>query len=100
MASLLLKGERLVNPRHCPATVGDLMASCWKGNPDERPTFEQCEQALGDLLDPNVRAQYKRSYDRYGYIVMASNQPQATHSEINQRQARGEYLDVIADTSV
>ena len=44
-------GIRLSQPSYCPPNIYNLMRSCWKENPNSRPSFAQLKQAL--YLDTN-----------------------------------------------
>ncbi|XP_004716093.1 tyrosine-protein kinase Srms [Echinops telfairi] len=41
------RGYRLPRPAACPAEVYTLMLECWRGNPEERPTFATLQEKLG-----------------------------------------------------
>ncbi|XP_073931246.1 tyrosine-protein kinase Srms isoform X1 [Castor canadensis] len=41
------RGYRLPRPAACPAEVYMLMLDCWKGSPEERPTFATLREKLG-----------------------------------------------------
>lgn len=45
----LYTGQRLEKPEICSEEVYELMLSCWKANPDERPDFSDIKKKL----DPN-----------------------------------------------
>ena len=47
----LESGIRLSQPSYCPPNIYNLMRSCWKENPNSRPSFAQLKQAL--YLDTN-----------------------------------------------
>ena len=44
-------GIRLSQPSYCPPNIYNLMRSCWKENPNSRPSFAQLKQSL--YLDTN-----------------------------------------------
>ncbi|XP_042231060.1 tyrosine-protein kinase SRK3-like isoform X2 [Homarus americanus] len=50
-------GFRMGKPANCPDPLYELMYSCWKANPEERPTFER----LHEFLD-NYDIEAERSY--------------------------------------
>lgn len=43
------RGYRLPCPAACPAEVYALMLKCWKGSPEERPTFAMLWEKLGSM---------------------------------------------------
>ncbi|XP_075051915.1 tyrosine-protein kinase Fgr [Mixophyes fleayi] len=44
------RGYRMPCPQSCPPSLHDLMLQCWKGDPEERPTFEYLESFLEDYF--------------------------------------------------
>lgn len=44
------KGYRMPCPSGCPPSLHDLMKQCWKGDPEERPTFEYLQSFLEDYF--------------------------------------------------
>ncbi|XP_075709547.1 tyrosine-protein kinase Fgr [Rhinoderma darwinii] len=44
------KGYRMPCPSDCPPSLHDLMLQCWKGDPEERPTFEYLQSFLEDYF--------------------------------------------------
>ena len=46
----LQHGYRMECPSNCPDALYDIMLSCWKGNPEERPTFEYLKYLLEDYF--------------------------------------------------
>lgn len=44
------KGYRMPCPPGCPPSLYDLMLQCWKGDPEERPTFEYMQSFLEDYF--------------------------------------------------
>ena len=43
---LLVEGERLGCPVRCPADIYELVQTCWRENPQVRPTFAEIHQKL------------------------------------------------------
>ncbi|KAG8588657.1 hypothetical protein GDO81_006048 [Engystomops pustulosus] len=44
------RGYRMPCPQGCPPSLHDLMIQCWKGDPEERPTFEYLQSFLEDYF--------------------------------------------------
>ncbi|OCT92027.1 tyrosine-protein kinase Yes [Xenopus laevis] len=44
------KGYRMPAPPGCPPSLHELMLQCWKGDPEERPTFEYLQSFLEDYF--------------------------------------------------
>ena len=94
----LLQGYRMEKPRYATNDIYDVMDNCWKANANERPTFQDLEDILGDQLEASVRQHYidlNDPYDRANalrtddYLVMKNNSgyvnvaPQEEHGYIN-----------------
>ena len=45
----LQNGYRMTKPEFAPDEIGQLMADCWKTEPNQRPTFNQLVEALRAL---------------------------------------------------
>ena len=43
-------GGHLEVPPQCPDRLRGLMLGCWSYNPEERPTFAECREHIGELL--------------------------------------------------
>lgn len=52
----LRRGERLPKPDGCSDEIYDIMLTCWKANPKERPSFEELVHLTESLL--NAEADY------------------------------------------
>ncbi len=39
-------------PDNAPTFFGEIMSSCWKMEPKDRPTFSQLQKMIGDYLEP------------------------------------------------
>ncbi|XP_057679271.1 proto-oncogene tyrosine-protein kinase Src isoform X1 [Corythoichthys intestinalis] len=44
------RGYRMPCPAECPESLHDLMLTCWKKDPEERPTFEYLQSFLEDYF--------------------------------------------------
>ena len=47
----LQNGYRMKKPEFAPDEIGQLMADCWKTEPNQRPTFNQLVEAFCALLE-------------------------------------------------
>lgn len=47
--SSLQRGYRMPQPDSCPQELYDIMMSCWKNKPEERPTFDYMQSVLDDF---------------------------------------------------
>ncbi|XP_070700574.1 tyrosine-protein kinase Lyn isoform X2 [Pempheris klunzingeri] len=43
------RGYRMPQPDNCPAELYDIMMSCWKNKPEDRPTFDYMQSVLDDF---------------------------------------------------
>ncbi|XP_058497565.1 tyrosine-protein kinase Lyn [Solea solea] len=53
------RGYRMPQPDNCPAELYDIMMSCWKNKPEDRPTFDYMQSVLGDFYTA-TEEQYQR----------------------------------------
>ncbi len=54
----LKSGYRMEKPDYTPNCVAELMESCWKADPNERPTFSFIEKTLSNQLESTVTSYY------------------------------------------
>ena len=54
LMEFLQSGQRMEKPEYAPQVIGKVMSECWKENPDERATFAQLEEILGQLVNENA----------------------------------------------
>ncbi|XP_072220042.1 tyrosine-protein kinase Lyn isoform X2 [Leuresthes tenuis] len=47
--SSVQRGYRMPRPDNCPHELYDIMMSCWKNKPEDRPTFDYMQNTLGDF---------------------------------------------------
>lgn len=47
--SSLQRGYRMPRPDSCPQELYDIMMSCWKNKPEDRPTFDYMQSVLDDF---------------------------------------------------
>ena len=66
----LESGIRLSSPIYCPHTIWKLMQSCWKSNPDTRPSFKQLKTSLWqDMYFPKTSDNIKEEDTIYQAIL-------------------------------
>lgn len=58
LIKVLQNGYRMEKPDNAPNFFGQIMADCWKLEPNERPTFVQLQQMIGDYMEPLTAADY------------------------------------------
>ncbi|XP_030219314.1 tyrosine-protein kinase Lyn [Gadus morhua] len=56
--SSIQRGYRMPQPADCPTELYDIMMSCWKNKPDDRPTFDYMQSVLDDFYTA-TEAQYQ-----------------------------------------
>lgn len=55
----LKEGTRMRPPEYSPTEIYQTMLDCWQGKPQERPTFTELVERLGDLLQASVQQEGK-----------------------------------------
>lgn len=88
-------GKRLEIPRQCPNSMAHIMANCWKADQFNRPTFEQLEQFLGNLIEPSVKNYFIEMDEPYRHrnIERFGNSLNIEQSEVGSRLTSG-YINV------
>ncbi|EFX73259.1 hypothetical protein DAPPUDRAFT_58171, partial [Daphnia pulex] len=59
----LLSGHRMEKPEYSPNFMGEMMKSCWKVNPKERPTFSQLSGTIEKYIEISVTSDYLNMND-------------------------------------
>uniref|UniRef100_A0A3P9KAZ8 Tyrosine-protein kinase n=1 Tax=Oryzias latipes TaxID=8090 RepID=A0A3P9KAZ8_ORYLA len=49
VVSSIQRGYRMPRPENCPTQLYEIMTSCWKFRPEDRPTFEYMQSVLDDF---------------------------------------------------
>uniref|UniRef100_A0A8C4GTI5 Tyrosine-protein kinase n=1 Tax=Dicentrarchus labrax TaxID=13489 RepID=A0A8C4GTI5_DICLA len=57
--SSLQRGYRMPQPDNCPAELYEIMMSCWRNKPEDRPTFDYMQSVLDDFYTA-TEAQYQQ----------------------------------------
>uniref|UniRef100_A0A673H2C7 LYN proto-oncogene, Src family tyrosine kinase n=1 Tax=Sinocyclocheilus rhinocerous TaxID=307959 RepID=A0A673H2C7_9TELE len=47
--SSVQRGYRMPRPENCPTELYEIMTTCWKSKPDDRPTFDYIQSVLDDF---------------------------------------------------
>ncbi|KAJ8258469.1 hypothetical protein COCON_G00174810 [Conger conger] len=55
----LEKGYRMQRPESCPGELYDIMMTCWKNKPEDRPTFDYLQSVLEDFYTA-TESQYQQ----------------------------------------
>lgn len=76
----LEKGYRMEKPDFAPNYFGEIMASCWKSDPKERPTFSDMEQQISLQMESTVSDHYlnlNQSYEKLNQekVSAPANEP-------------------------
>ncbi|XP_046457028.1 vascular endothelial growth factor receptor 1-like isoform X1 [Daphnia pulex] len=67
----LEKGYRMEKPDFAPNYMGEIMASCWKADPKERPSFSEMEQIISSQMESTVSDHYlnlNSSYEKLNQL--------------------------------
>ncbi|EFX73008.1 hypothetical protein DAPPUDRAFT_308023 [Daphnia pulex] len=54
----LEKGYRMEKPDFAPTCMGEIMSSCWKADPKERPSFSEIEEMISSQMESTVSDHY------------------------------------------
>ncbi len=76
----LENGYRLQKPEYAPNSFGDIMSSCWKKEPKNRPTFSELEQTISREMEEYVGTYYCNLNETYE----DSNQEKETASSTDR----------------
>ncbi|XP_046637844.1 vascular endothelial growth factor receptor 1-like isoform X2 [Daphnia pulicaria] len=51
-------GYRMDKPDYAPTCMGEIMSSCWKADPKERPSFSEMEEMISSQMESTVSDHY------------------------------------------
>ena len=54
----LKKGQRMEKPEYAPNFIGEMMANCWRKEPNDRPTFSQMADVIAKQIESVVGIDY------------------------------------------
>lgn len=80
-------GHRMTSPQDAPKIVAKIMNDCWKSDSAQRPSFNQLERRLGDLLEPFIRHHYIELNEPY------------IRSNLERKRTTNNYLELVTPSS-
>ncbi|XP_077387767.1 vascular endothelial growth factor receptor kdr-like isoform X2 [Festucalex cinctus] len=103
----LKEGTRMRAPEYSSSEIYQTMLACWQGEPQERPTFTELVEQLGDLLQASVQ-QGGKHYIPINTALLAkvgdedtSKMAEETHTRpVSQRDSGGTWNIKIRPASV
>ncbi|XP_061541991.1 vascular endothelial growth factor receptor kdr-like isoform X1 [Phycodurus eques] len=103
----LKEGTRMRAPEYSSSEIYQTMLDCWQGEPQERPTFTELVEHLGDLLQASVQQEGKHYIPINTALLAkvgdldASNMPEETPTRpVSQRESGGTWNIKIRPASV
>lgn len=62
----LTNGYRLDKPIHCPDIIyRDILSTCWSNDPEDRPTFDELSEVMGNFIENHSNDCYELLMDEY-----------------------------------
>ncbi|XP_032782722.2 vascular endothelial growth factor receptor 3 isoform X2 [Daphnia magna] len=58
LVQVIRKGYRMERPDYAPNFFGEILFDCWKGEPNERPTFSQLEETICSHMETSISSTY------------------------------------------
>lgn len=55
---MLKNGYRMAKPDYAPKSIYEIMLSCWNAEPEDRPSFTELTDILGNSLERNIKRYY------------------------------------------
>ncbi|XP_031159144.1 vascular endothelial growth factor receptor kdr-like isoform X1 [Sander lucioperca] len=74
----LKEGTRMRAPEYSSSEIYQTMLDCWQGEPQERPTFTELVEQLGDLLQASVQQEGKHYIPINTALLAKVGDPSAT----------------------
>ncbi|XP_014681329.1 PREDICTED: vascular endothelial growth factor receptor kdr-like isoform X2 [Priapulus caudatus] len=74
----LKNGYRMSKPIYAPRETYRVMQECWKEEPEQRPTFHQLVQKIGNMLEGDIRQHYLDLNNTYLRLLDDSLDQRAT----------------------
>ena len=69
----LESGRRLSQPIHCPDVLFELMISCWRSRPIDRPDFSQIGQRMREMLQVGKKPKFYLNFPIERRKAISSN---------------------------
>ncbi|KAK2848976.1 hypothetical protein Q5P01_008810 [Channa striata] len=83
----LKEGTRMRAPEYSSSEIYQTMLDCWQGQPQERPTFTELVERLGDLLQASVQQEGKH-YIPINTALLAKTGDQSTNGPSEETTTR------------
>ena len=83
----LLNGYRMETPPLATNVISGLMTDCWKTEPNERPTFHQLQDALGNHLESTIRDHYIDMNEPYINLNKEKQKSTSVITVVNYKQS-------------
>ncbi|KAF3694025.1 Vascular endothelial growth factor receptor kdr-like [Channa argus] len=83
----LKEGTRMRAPEYSSSEIYQTMLDCWQGQPQERPTFTELVERLGDLLQASVQQEGKH-YIPINTALLANAGDQSTNMPSEETPTR------------
>ncbi|XP_037833344.1 vascular endothelial growth factor receptor kdr-like isoform X2 [Kryptolebias marmoratus] len=103
----LKDGTRMRAPDYSPTEIYQTMLDCWQGEPQQRPTFTELVETLGDLLQASVQQEGKHYIPINTALLVKAGEPTAavetkeTRSRpVSHRDSGGNWNIKICPASV
>ncbi|TSQ81014.1 Vascular endothelial growth factor receptor kdr-like [Bagarius yarrelli] len=77
----LKEGTRMRAPEYASSEIYQTMLDCWHGEPQQRPTFTELVERLGDLLQASVQQEGKHYIPINTALLTKADSSNADHSE-------------------
>ncbi|XP_046457032.1 mast/stem cell growth factor receptor kita-like [Daphnia pulex] len=105
----LEKGYRMEKPAYAPNYIGEIMSSCWKADPKERPSFSEMEEMISSEMESTVSDHYlnlNSSYEKLNELKVnaSSTEPLGLAKVLDSKEKVGKrhsiFSRIITQTKV
>lgn len=62
---LLEDGYRMERPRYANEEIYNILLSCWRAEPQDRPSFREVGEVLAEMMKPDIKDEYLNMNDQY-----------------------------------
>ncbi|KAI9559363.1 hypothetical protein GHT06_016152 [Daphnia sinensis] len=98
----LEKGYRMEKPQFAPNYFGEIMAGCWKSDPQERPSFSHIEQQISRQMESTVSDHYlnlNESYEKLNQekVSTPANEPLGLAKALDSKKEKLNRSSSVSD---